>query len=236
MIKNKKTATLCAIFVFIEAVLAYFIFISDADFVSGASFLSIVCAFLFALLFINIKSKTLLLNIGLLFTVCADLFLVIADPIQQSAGMVFFSFTQMCYFAFLYLSDENKKRKLIHICVRIGAVFTAELVMLAVIGDKTDFLSAISIFYIANLATSVVFSYSQGKKLRLFAVALTLFIMCDILIGLSSAIGVYLDVSEDSLFYKIAYPSFNLAWVFYLPSQMLIAIYTALKNNRLFFE
>ncbi|MBO5213036.1 MAG: hypothetical protein J6B60_05795 [Clostridia bacterium] len=232
MIKNKKLATLCGIFVLIEAILAYFIFVSDADFTAVASFLSIVCAFLFSLLFLDVKSKSALIQLGLLFTMCADSFLVLAEPIRQSEGMVFFSLTQTCYFLYLYLSDSNEKRKKVHICVRACAILIAEAVMVSVIRDKTDFLSVISLFYIANLATSVVFSYTQGRKMRIFAIALTLFIMCDILIGLSSAIGVYFDVSESSLIYKIAHPGFNVAWVFYLPSQILIAIYTALINER----
>jgi hypothetical protein len=52
---------------------------------------------------------------------------------------------------------------------------------------------------------------------------LALFICCDVCIGLSLIEG-YLPLSKGSLLYHLAHPGFNLAWVFYVPSQALLAL------------
>ena len=52
---------------------------------------------------------------------------------------------------------------------------------------------------------------------------MTLFLLCDTVIGLSFLDG-YLAVDKTSLIYRIIHPGFDLAWAFYLPSQMLLSI------------
>ena len=63
----------------------------------------------------------------------------------------------------------------------------------------------------------------MGKN-KLFPIGLVLFLLCDTIIGLQMATGVYLPISEHSVIYKIIFTDFNLAWFFYLPSQVCIAL------------
>ena len=62
------------------------------------------------------------------------------------------------------------------------------------------------------------------KKSPLFAIGLVLFLLCDTIIGINVASGAYITISEASLLYKITHLPFDLAWVFYIPSQAFIAL------------
>jgi hypothetical protein len=50
--------------------------------------------------------------------------------------------------------------------------------------------------------------------------------MCDIYTGLVIADGTYLHYVENGFFYHLVNLDFNITWLFYIPSQALIAIYT----------
>ena len=63
-----------------------------------------------------------------------------------------------------------------------------------------------------------------GRKMLVFAIGLAFFALCDASVGLSTMAELYIKVSEGSVLYSIIHPGFNLAWVFYVPSQALIAI------------
>jgi hypothetical protein len=236
--KNKKLWILLPTFLVAELCLWFVILFCphSALGLSISCFSAVALAFVFALCFIKKDIGVLLLISGLLFTVCADIFLVLPQDLQykqQVAGMVFFSVTQLVYFAYLFWKTESKKMRIAHSIIRGTAVVIAEIVMLIVLGKNTDVLSVLSLFYIANLAVSVVFAYMQGKKSLLFAIGLTLFLCCDLFVGFSIAIGEYIQVAETSLLYKIIHADFNFVWFFYLPSQACIASYTALQSEKL---
>ena len=55
-------------------------------------------------------------------------------------------------------------------------------------------------------------------------VALVLFLLCDTVIGLQVMGSLYLPMGEGSILSRILYPGFDLAWFFYLPSQVLLAL------------
>ena len=95
------------------------------------------------------------------------------------------------------------------------------LVAVLVLREKTDALAIVSVCYYVLLITNMIHAFMA--KERLFAVALCLFILCDTVIGLQVAAGAYLPITEGSALYKIIFMNFNLAWFFYLPSQVLIA-------------
>ena len=231
---KKLHKILAPLFLLIELGL-YIIILFFYDTLPKPDFISIVLAAAFAFCFFKPTMPNLLLNAGLVATVCADTFLVLLSPLnynKQVAGVVFFSITQLCYFAYLLKAEERIQVRKIHILIRILAVMVAELAMLLVLKENTDTLSVISLFYIANLAVNGIFAYTQGKKHLLFAIGLTLFLCCDLFVGFSAAIGTYLPISESSLFYKIIFSDFNFIWFFYLPSQVCIAIYTMKRSIR----
>ena len=91
------------------------------------------------------------------------------------------------------------------------------------LGTAADAVAIVSMFYYANLLVNIVFAFCQPHVTRLLAIGLTLFILCDTLIGLS-CLDAYVAISEDSFIWKLIHPGFDLAWAFYLPSQTLIAL------------
>ena len=86
-------------------------------------------------------------------------------------------------------------------------------------------------FYITNLLINIIFAYAE-KKTLLFAVALTLFICCDLVIGLQEAANSYLPILQNTFLISIFNCVYNIAWIFYLPSQTLIAIFAVLINTK----
>lgn len=67
-----------------------------------------------------------------------------------------------------------------------------------------------------------VWNWRGGKLLPL---AFALFLLCDTVIGLQVASMGYLLIPEGSWVYRLIFSGWNLAWAFYLPSQVLLALH-----------
>ncbi len=230
MLKSKKIICFLSVaFIAVELCFSIAIHLVDGrqnDFVSVGA---IVIACLFAALFFAKDADYLLVQLGLFCTVMADVFLLIAQPREQLWAMLFFSITQMCYFLRLYLRD--KKYRAAHLSVRIVITFTALVITCLVLGERTDLLSLVSLFYFANLGINMVWAIIEFKTSRLFGPGLVLFLLCDICVGLSVMSADYIPVAEESILYFLINPGFNLAWVFYIPAQVLIVL--SLAESRL---
>ena len=196
-----------------ELVLYGLILTQGGDLLVWSSFGAIVLCFLY-----SIKGKGgRFLKAGLLCTVLADFCLVVANPIQRLLGMIFFLCTQSFYAFHLH----KKKRSKTILYLRQVLVVAAVAAALLVLGKNTDALALVSLCYYVLLLTNMIHAFTA--KDWLFAVALCLFILCDTVIGMQVAAGTYLPIREGSAVYKIIFMDFNLAWFFYLPSQVLIA-------------
>ena len=149
----------------------------------------------------------------------------------QLPAMIFFSITQICYFLRLYLNQANSHNKRLHLIFRALSIVVALTLTIIVLKDKTDALSLVSLFYYANLIFNIIIAFAQFKKCPVLAIGLLLFLMCDTVIGLNIMANSYISDAKDSLIYRILNPGFNLAWIFYVPSQTLIAI-SLLKKKR----
>lgn len=187
------------------------------------SYAAILLACAFVALCFEATPRWLLTQIALLFTVCADYFLVVKGAEQQFLAMLFFSVTQLAYAARLFVEDTSKARRTAHLAARVGVPLLVIAVTLIVLGSGADRVALISMFYFANLALNVVFAFLQGKASLLLAIGLTLFLCCDVFIGLSLIEG-WLPLTKGSILYVLAHPGFNAAWVFYVPSQTLLAL------------
>ena len=229
--------SLIAIFVLIETILCVLVQTTSGNLLVFVSFLAIVLSFVFSLITIKKNYNYILTSIGLLTTVCADIFLVVLNPIIQLPAMIFFSITQICYFIRIYLNQNDRKIRIIHLVVRILLVVIALIATIIVLKENTDLLSLISLFYYANLLVNVVFSFITNKKSLLFSIGLACFAMCDLFIGFSVLNDSYIELKEGTLLYFLANPGFNIAWIFYIPSQTLIALsninFKTLKLNGL---
>jgi len=143
------------------------------------------------------------------------------DGTMHLEGVIFFMGTQMCYFLYLLAGESPRIRK-INILSRLIISFILVGVAFCVLGDLTDILSIVSVLYYGNLVINMVFAFAQYKKSPLFAIGLLLFSFCDLCIGLDMLFNYYLElpVAAD-MFYSDYH---NLPWVFYQPSQTLIAL------------
>ena len=220
---NKRQIILSSIFVAIEMVLFVLIFTISGPANKWISFSCILLCFLFSLTLISLSKTKILTQIGLLTTVLADVFLVILGE-HQVVAMSFFSITQIAYFLRIFLNTDSKKERVVHIAIRMLAIVGTIIATILVLGEKLDALSFISMFYYVNLILNVVFSFVQIKKSILFPIGLLCFAICDLFIGLQVAIGTYISVPESSFIYKVVFSSFNWAWFFYVPAQVLIVL------------
>lgn len=215
MSKKKKTGLTIA-FLLVQALLYWLILTSGGEVLRWSEFGAIVLCAAFALYHSKYGNKWLVA--GLVCTVMADFWLVAWKPQQQFWGMVFFLAAQICYAVAIHRSKSSRKL----LWARIGLVAVAELVVVLVLGSKTDLLALVSLAYYVMLILNMLGAYSTGKWM--FGLALTMFLVCDTVIGLQVAAGGYLPIPEGSILHQIISTSFNLAWLFYLPSQVFIAL------------
>lgn len=215
---KKLDFLLTAIFLAVSAVLYYFILTAGGKLLVGAEYCAIVLCFLFALL--HLKNRQWFLLGGLAYTLGADYFLVVCSPMQQLWGMIFFLGAQSLYAAMLHRSRPSKA----YLWIRLCLIAVAEVITVAILKDKTDALALVSICYYVNLIFNIVMAFVQFKSYKLFAIGLVLFLLCDTVIGLQVAAGGYLPIAEGSALHSILFVPFNLSWMFYLPSQVLISL------------
>ena len=231
MMRNRPTlAVLIGIFLGVETMLGI---LFQTGFGNGAHlrYATVVLACLFCILFAEKTWDYLLTQLALIATVCADFFLVLPSTPNQLPGMLCFSVAQLSYAACLAYSERRPRYLRIQLWSR-GILSVAVLVItLAVLGRGADAVALISMFYYVNLILNLVFAWTQLPHRILMAVGLTLFLCCDTVIGLAFLDG-YLPVDKTSLIYRIIYPGFDLAWAFYLPSQMLLATSLLSKQSK----
>ena len=225
MIKNKRTKiALLVIFLIIETALFFAVQITSGEENDIYMMSVVILACLFMLTSFEKTKQYLFMQIGLLCTVLADVFLVIMDPEIEIPAMIFFSVTQICYFLRLYFDEENEKRRKAHLILRLSISVLSLIVPFIILGSQTDFLSIISVFYYANLILNVIMAFTNYKKCLIFAIGLTLFLCCDTLVGLNAMLSMYLNSDISREMYKLLFENGNLPWIFYTPSQALIAI------------
>ena len=222
MLKNKRLLiALSLAFVIIEIALGIIIQTPHSN--NYIQYFAIALACVFCSIFFEKSKSYLFTQIALIFTVLADFFLVYLYPIEQLNGMIFFAGTQIAYFLRIYFEEQNAKIRKIHLRTRIIASIVAIVATFIVLGKNTDALAIVSIFYYANLILNIVFAFINFKNEQILAIGLVFFVICDTFVGFGS-IGPYMTLSEGSLIYKILNSGVNVAWIFYVPSQMLLAI------------
>ena len=214
--KNIKQTMFSLAFVVIALGLYGLILTSSGKVLIWSEYLSIVLCFLFAL----ISFQKPLIIAALAMTLGADYCLVLCNPMQQLWGMVFFLAAQMFYGIYLHRQGVHKAL----LFVRIGLSLAAMGVAILVLGEKADALALVSMCYYVNLIMNLLCAFARFRDHRLMALGFVLFLLCDTVIGLQVAAGGYLPIQEGSLIHRIIFPGFHLSWLFYLPSQVLIAL------------
>lgn len=222
-----------AAFIIAELVLGVLVQLTSALPCKIISFVSVLLACLFFALFYERNCKYIFTQFGLILTVCADVFLVLLDARQKLAAMILFLVAQLFYARRIYLYSEGDSVKRAHILTRflLIAAFLASTAI--VLGSATDALALVSVVYYANLLVNILFAFADGRRSLVFAFGLLLFSLCDAVVGLS-LIDAYLPVAQGSLVYRLTHTELSLAWIFYVPSQTLIALSTAFSKKSSF--
>lgn len=218
--------TLCLVFLGVEIGLGIGLQLTNGDTGDALRFAVVVLACLFFALFAGKRPSYLCTQLALVCTVCADYFLVLAPTQQQLPAMLFFSVTQLCYGLRLYLT-EPRPRRTIHLWVQCTCAALAILLTVIVLGDKTDALALVSMFYYATLLCNLFFAIRGWRQAPLLALGLAFFLLCDTVVGLSS-LDPYLSV--PSALSAILSPGFDLVWAFYVPAQTLLALSEPVYN------
>lgn len=226
--KNKTAIIFASIFVICELVIFSILNFTQVP-NKIPSFCSIALCFIF-LCFFDFKNQDVnLMQIALFFTVISDMFLVLLGG-HQSIAMLSFSVVQITYAIRLLNYSTSKKENIINLCLRVFLTIVVEILVLAVFFKGFDWVLFISSIYATNMVLNIVFSFIHIKQNPLFPFGLILFLACDFFIAAACA-APYIDIFNIPFFVKALSLPFDLAWLFYLPSQVLIclSIFTAKK-------
>lgn len=228
---TKKKSIPLILFILIHLILYLFIYafkIITAKTETIADYIVVISCFLFSLVYFIIKrnSNTLIFVIAFLFTILADTNLLILDD-NYELGILAFIIVQFAYFWYILKNMYTKDNYSYLIAIRLITIVIGVIASLIVQTDKL--LVCLVIIYISNLVINLIISIIPRKRNLLFSLGLFLFLLCDICVGCYN-IGDIIDISNTSLFYKIANLPFNIAWLFYHPSQVLLAISNYIKE------
>lgn len=228
---TKKKSISLILFILIHLIL--YLFIYAFKIITGktetiADYIVVISCFLFSLVYFIIKrnSNTLIFVIAFLFTILADTNLLILDD-NYELGILEFIIVQFAYFWYILKNMYTKDNYSYLIAIRLITIVIGVIASLIVQTDKL--LVCLVIIYISNLVINLIISIIPRKRNLLFSLGLFLFLLCDICVGCYN-IGDIIDISNTSLFYKIANLPFNIAWLFYHPSQVLLAISNYIKE------
>lgn len=194
---------------------------------SYMAYLSVVLVALFTLFACRCKGAAHLVRLGIILTLLADYFIVI-EYNSYTLGVEIFLIVQLSYFVYLILREERASVRFANFLTRILLCGVLLFAAYATLGGDADTLSLVSAVYYANLLTNIFFAFMLGRKEMIFAIGLTLFALCDLCVGIESLAYFYLNTDISRFFYT---DSFNLSWLFYQPSQVLIALSLYFKNE-----
>lgn len=153
---------------------------------------------------------------AMLFTCVSDMFIFVLDDYYE-IGVTTFAVTQTVYFLMIY--RLLGKKPYISLAIRLGSAATL-ICVLAVLGFLSPLTFIVSIYFtmlVFNAAESVRL-IKISKKFILLTAGYLLFILCDVCVGVHHLDMLSVDIPAAMLDAVIL-----LTWVFYLPSQTLIA-------------
>lgn len=192
---------------------------SYAGISSMIKYVSIILCFLYVILGKK-KERSVYIIAGLFFTVVSDYFLLLTDFF--AVGMLSFSVVQTIYC--IYCSKNMKQYLLkegIQLCI-IGSILLGIFIGFSM---EFDIVLMLSIYYFVHLVSNVFYSWirsKESKERKLFAIGMTLFLLCDINVAIFNA-GNYLSFSSSQAYQTIYAVASVAMWFYYLPSQVLIA-------------
>lgn len=203
---NRPAHRLSALFCAAEGVL-YIVFLALDLLNRGARTVGLKYAgILLCVLFALLLGADRLIPVALLFTAAADFFLLVRGD-HLAVGVGLFWVVQA-----LYALRLRRMGAPLAPWLRAGAALAAVLLLPA--ARLVTPLNILALIYFSQLAVNTALAWRLPAG-RLFAAGLTLFVGCDICVGLFNVLS-----PSAALF---PFVSFGM-WMFYLPSQVLIAL------------
>ena len=216
------------LFVVIQIILFPLIQIPPADISALFSYISIILVAIFAMT-VRLKERDgHLVRLGIILTLVADFFLILCED-RMLEGVICFFFVQMCYFSYLLVREERVKLRVLNVIFRIALSIILIAVAAIVLGNDIGMLEIASVLYYGNLLMNCIFAFTRFGEEKLFAIGLALFAMCDMCIGVDVLFDTYLN--SNALSFIFSYPYANVSWIFYQPSQVLIALHLMCKGR-----
>jgi hypothetical protein len=187
-------------------------------------------------------SHSLFIQLGLLFTLIADYFLLLKD--YYLYGVLAFIVVQQLYSIRLIrqqwaqkavtLGDPDDKVGCVPftlyvkpMLLRVGLTVLICFII-KVAGMTLEVLLIVSVYYFISILSNTIascrlyFLDRTSRSNQLYAIGMMLFLLCDINVGLFNLTG-FIELSEES--YSLIYSlSSILMWTFYAPSQVLISM------------
>lgn len=196
-----------------------------AAYVKFASIL--LCVAMSILIFIENKNfEALFIMLGLSFTLTADYYLIFTD--RYIYGVISFIIVQVIYLNKLLWSKKLKYK--IGFIVLIFMLWNIAMLLIKGI-YVLEPIAVLALLYIVTFLTNIAIAAVALYKKRtienkIFLAALILFLMCDLNVGL-----VNIDTAQLSFSLSVSNLNYILIWFFYLPSQVLLVLFAALKGN-----
>lgn len=178
----------------------------------------------------NFDSQLLFLRLALIFTLISDIQLLLLDNYNYFYGVLTFILAQEFHGIRISILDNSKVRYIKDFTVRLlyqSLTGLAICLLLWVANVQINGLLAASVFYFICMLTNTVRSLKltvrnkERKDIRLLAIGMVLFLLCDINVGLFN-LSAFLPV--DPVYDKIYALSSILMWTFYAPSQVFISL------------
>lgn len=224
-IRRLLVLTICLLFIIFLSIEVYEIefFISASILKFSSVFICLTIAILSSPLS-NQSKDTFLLQMGLVFTLMADYIFLIHDD-DYSIAIALFSIVQIIY-SLRYRYGNERERLIKFIVLFIIIVFLYNF--LNNFSIEFDIIFAMGFYYAFCLIISLKEAcglyksnpYKNSNKMILFA--MLLFFLCDFSLGLNYILD---QVQTSSYVLKwIEVLSSITIWIFYLPSQLLLAL------------
>lgn len=231
---KKLTYKQIVLFAFIALQLVLYFVLNFAK-LNNSHYLSygIVCLCLvFAIVYIFLDCHSYFAILAFIFTLIADYFLVLKGGEHKTLAMCFFMCAQIMYGAIVYLYAPYPKERIAQILTRIIISIIAIILAFIILKDKVQTLFIISVVYYFNMLISIVFAFYHFKKdlaIKLLAIGLVLFSLCDISIGLTFLVDIF-SLGQNNIICKILNLPINYVNIFYPISQIVIACSVMIKK------
>ena len=184
----------------------------------GSAAIPIKYAGVLLCLLFSLLGEDRLVPLALALTACADWFLLVRNDCY-ALGILLFLCVQTVYFLRLRRAGAGSGRFL-RASLALGAGLAVYAVKLA------SPLNLLAVLYFSQLLSNTALAWTRRGRLRLFALGLTLFVGCDVCVGLFNVLP------PGSPFFSAVSVGM---WLFYLPSQVLIAL-SALPEKEVHYE